>query len=152
MTKITPEVLAAVAAARESFRARGRPLSRDAVEDLARVWLQGWREMEGTGEASAHLWAGLELDELHREEPESALAVLGHALDLQPGLDAEYYVFEELRTLLQAQAAFAQSRLPAFFEAHPSLRSRLTRLCQGQAVPPGWSDDVFAQLCALVAH
>jgi hypothetical protein len=152
MTKITPEVIAAAAAARETFRARGRPLSPDAVEDLARTWLQVWHEIEQTGEASANLWAGLELDALHREEPESALAVLGRAMELEPGLDADYYVFEELRTLLQAQSVFAQSRLPAFLEAHPSLRSRLTRLCQRQAVPPEWSDDLFAQLCAALTR
>jgi hypothetical protein len=150
MTKITPEVLAAVAAARAAFRARGRPLSSDAIEELAGTWLQAWRGVEGTSEASVNLWAGLELDELHREEPESALAVLGRVLELEPGLDTEYYVFEEFRTLLQARPAFAYRRLPAFLEAHPSLRSRLTRLCQGQAVPPGWPDDLFAQLCAAV--
>jgi hypothetical protein len=94
----------------------------------------------------------LELDELHREEPGSALAVLGRALELEPGLDAEYYVFEEFRTLLQAQPAFAHTHLPAFLAAHPSLHSRLTHLCQGQAVPPGWPDDLFFQLCAAVTR
>lgn len=152
MKQFTPEVLAAIAKAREAFRARGRPLPPDAVDDLARAWLQAWREIEDADEPTEALWAAAELADLHRTEPESALAVLGRALELAPGLDAEFLVFEELRTLLQTHPAFAQSRLPAFLEAHPDFRARVDRLCARGETPPDWPAEVFAQLCANVAH
>ena len=152
MSKFTPEVIAAITQAREAFSARGRPLPSDAVDDLARAWLQAWREIEDAAEPTAALWAAAELEDLHRAEPESVLAVLGRALALAPGLDTEFLVFEELRTLLQAQPAFAPSRLPAFLEGYPSLRARVVQLCARGETPPDWPAAVFAQLCASVAH
>jgi hypothetical protein len=152
MSKFSAEVLAAITRMREAFRARGRPLPPDAVEDLARAWLQSWRAIENSEEPTEALWAGLELEDLLRTEPESALAVLGRALEVAPGLDTEFLVFEELRTLLQTQPAFAQRHLPAFLEAHPDLRGRVTKLCARGETPPDWPGEVFAQLCASVAH
>jgi hypothetical protein len=151
MSKVTPEVLAAITKTREAFRARGRPLPSDAVDDLAHAWLEAWREIDATAETPEALWAAAELEDLHRSEPESALAVLGRALDLAPGLDTEFLSFEELRTLLRVQPAFAQSRLPAFLEAYPSLRARIVQLCARGETPPDWPVEIFAQLCATVA-
>jgi hypothetical protein len=151
MSGFTPAVLAAIAQAREALRTRGRPLPPDAIEDLAQAWLQAWRELEATQAPTPALWAELELADLHRAEPESALAVLGRALELAPGLDTEFLVFEQLRTLLQAQPAVAERRLPAFLDAHPSLRARVAQLCARGETPPDWPADVFAQLCASVA-
>jgi hypothetical protein len=45
----------------------------------------------------------------------------------------------------------AERSLPAFLDAHPSLRARLTQLCARGETPPEWPPEVFAQLCAIVA-
>jgi hypothetical protein len=150
MSGFTPDVLAAITQARESFRTQGRPLSPAAVDDLARAWLQAWQELGATERPTAALWAELELEDLHRAEPDGALAVLGRALELAPGLDTEFLVFEELRTLLQAQPACAERRLPGFLDVHSSLRLRLVQLCARGETPPDWPAEVFAQLCASV--
>jgi hypothetical protein len=151
MSGFTPDILEAIAQARDTFRARGRPLPPDAVEDLAQAWLAAWRELERTELPGPGLWAELEVEDLHRAEPESALAVLGRALELAPGLDTEFLVFEQLRTLLQAQPEFAERRLRVFLNEHPSMRARVSQLCARGQTPPDWPPEVFAQLCASVA-
>lgn len=151
MTGFTPDLLSAIAHARDAFRARGRPVPPDAAEELAQAWLQAWRDLETTDQPSPALWAELELEDLHRTDPDSALAVLGRALELAPGLDTEFLVFEELRTLLQSQLKSAERSLLAFLAAHPTLRGRIARLCARGETPPDWSPEIFAQLCAIAA-
>jgi hypothetical protein len=150
--KPSPEVWSAIEASTQAFRARGRPLPTDAVDELARAWLAHWRELGESKEVEVTplAWASHELADLHYPEPRSALAVLGRALELEPGEDAEFLVEEELQGLVQWHPSLVREVLGSFLDTHPGLRARIATHCAEARRPYGWKPELWERLCAAL--
>ena len=152
MTKIPFEVLEEIELRRQRFRDQARPLSTEAVDEIARAWLHLKRTFWERQEVTGTFWPALALGDLLDSEPESALAVLGRALDLEPGPDIEFEVFEELQPLVRKHLQFLQLRLPGFLASYEPLRARLLEICRKRARPYGWTDEQLAQLCGCLGQ
>jgi hypothetical protein len=150
MTEIRSEVLEEIDTRVRSFRARGRPLTSDGIDELAKAWLLWKAKSEERPEPSVEVWASLELSDLLDSEPESAIAVLSRALVLAPGAGTEFEVFEELQPLVRKHLQFLHLRLPGLLIAHEGLRARLHQICGEPARPYGWTRQEIEQLCACL--
>jgi hypothetical protein len=123
--QIPAEVLGAIREAQAQFQLWGRPLPPAAVEDLAQEWRRARREFVRVGTVTAGYWPVVELQELCRDAPQSAIAVLEHILQLEPTSAEGLDILDEVRALLRHPAVLLP-QLAHWLEKYPSLRRCFT--------------------------